>query len=128
MNSLLFSSLQFSVEPVSPEATKIRARFELTNSSAITIDSSLLVSSSCNRDNNSSSSSSQLSENWRKIMSLLREVGNVFVISKGTEEELKTSNIIPMLENIGFPRHRLLVCDTEKGKIAIVRQIIPRLI
>ena len=60
-------------------------------------------------------------------MNLLREVGNVFVISKGTEEELKASNIIPMLENIGFPRHRLLVCDTEKGKIAIVRQIIPRL-
>ncbi len=131
---LLFLPTIFSVEPVSAEAASIRTRFELTCSSAITIDSSLLVtsSSSSSTDNSSSSSnsnsSSHLGENWRKIMSVLGEVGNVFVISKGTEEEFKNCNINSMLENIGFPKHKLLVCDTEKGKIAIIRQMIPRFV
>merc|ERR1712146_273300 len=68
-----------------------------------------------------------LNGNWRKIINVLREVGNVFIISKGTDDELNKSNITSLLDSIGFPKHRLLVCDTEKGKIAIVRQLVPRI-
>ena len=59
-------------------------------------------------------------------MNLFGEVGNLFIICKGTEDELKSSNITTMLDDIGFPKHRLLFCNTEKGKIAMVRQIVPR--
>ena len=128
---------------MSVELAKVRARFELTSSSAVTIDSSVILSSisddgngrnfsnsSSSDSSNSSSSSSgyQLNGNWRKIINVLREVGNVFIISKGTDDELNKSNITSLLDSIGFPKHRLLVCDTEKGKIAIVRQLVPRFV
>ena len=129
---------------MSTEAAKVRRRFELTSSSAITIDSSCLlatynstststsISGSSSSSSSSSgrisdgSSSSCLNENWREIMNLFGEVGNLFIICKGTEDELKSSNITTMLDDIGFPKHRLLFCNTEKGKIAMVRQIVPR--
>ena len=129
---------------MSTEAAKVRRRFELTSSSAITIDSSCLLatynststsigsssisnsSSSSSSSSSDGSSSSRLNENWREIMNLFGEVGNLFIICKGTEDELKSSNITTMLDDIGFPKHRLLFCNTEKGKIAMVRQIVPR--
>ena len=100
-----------SKEPISDAANALKQRFCLDNSSIVTIDSRLLHV--VNMD----------SGNIKGILTTLREVSNVFVVCTGPENSEHECAIKSFLKSIDFPVHRLLVASTEKGKVAIVRQL-----
>ena len=109
------SSAQRSVEDLSADLRDLSELLQINNSSTATV----------------SVTPSSLSSDLTVIISLLAQVANVFVLVtlSDAEASLEDSKVQSLVQQQlrTVPAHRILLCKTTAGKIALVRQLSPSL-
>ena len=110
------SKAQRSVEDLSADLRDLSELLQINNSSIVTV----------------SVTPSSLSSDLTVIISLLAQIANVFVLVTLSESEaaaLEDAKVQSLVQQQlpTVPLHRILLCKTTSGKIALVRQLSPSL-